>query len=89
MDGNIIIGDVHEMMTESTGAVSMPHGLGHLLGIDTHDPGGYPKEIERPKEPGLKSLRTARDLREGMCTIMSHRIRERTAAIEKELEGFS
>ncbi|KAI3905786.1 hypothetical protein MKW92_024542 [Papaver armeniacum] len=65
-DGGILIGDVHEMMTERIGAVFMPHGLGHLLGIDTHDPGGYPKEIERPKEPGLKSLRTARDLREGM-----------------------
>ncbi|PKI71100.1 hypothetical protein CRG98_008501 [Punica granatum] len=44
----------------------MPHGLGHLLGIDTHDPGGYPKGLERPKEPGLSSLRTARELLEGM-----------------------
>ncbi|MCL7045934.1 hypothetical protein MKW94_008125, partial [Papaver nudicaule] len=65
-DGGILIGDVHDMMSERIGAVFMPHGLGHLLGIDTHDPGGYPKEIERPKEPGLKSLRTARDLNEGM-----------------------
>lgn len=31
------------MMVERLGAVFMPHGLGHLLGIDTHDPGGYPK----------------------------------------------
>lgn len=31
------------MMVERFGAVFMPHGLGHLLGIDTHDPGGYPK----------------------------------------------
>ena len=31
------------MMVERVGAVFMPHGLGHFLGIDTHDPGGYLK----------------------------------------------
>lgn len=35
--------DVDDMMVGRLGAVFMPHGLGHLLGIDTHDPGGYPK----------------------------------------------
>lgn len=30
-------------MVERLGAVFMPHGLGHFLGIDTHDPGGYLK----------------------------------------------
>lgn len=64
--GCIIIGDTEDMMTERLGAVFMPHGLGHLLGIDTHDPGGYPKGLERPKEPGLRSLRTARELKEDM-----------------------
>nr|AKF43199.1 metallopeptidase M24 family protein [Melianthus villosus] len=64
--GGIIIGDVDEMMAERIGAVFMPHGLGHLLGIDTHDPGGYPKGMERPKEPGLRSLRTIRQLQDGM-----------------------
>lgn len=90
--------DVDEMMVQRLGAVFMPHGLGHFMGIDTHDTGGYPKVnqitsspngiivymklqslyltpyfnffsykgVERPKEPGLKSLRTARDLLEGM-----------------------
>lgn len=33
--------DVDEMMTERLGSVFMPHGLGHLMGLDTHDPGGY------------------------------------------------
>ncbi|XP_044327461.1 xaa-Pro dipeptidase-like [Triticum aestivum] len=63
---NIIHGDIGDMMNQRLGAVFMPHGLGHLLGIDTHDPGGYPKGLERPKEPGLRSLRTIRELKEGM-----------------------
>ncbi|XP_009605130.1 uncharacterized protein [Nicotiana tomentosiformis] len=64
--GHLLVGDVDKMMTERLGAVFMPHGLGHLLGIDTHDPGGYLKGAERPKEPGLSSLRTSRKLLEGM-----------------------
>ncbi|XP_047151381.1 xaa-Pro dipeptidase [Vigna umbellata] len=64
--GNILLGDVEDMMAARLGAVFMPHGLGHFLGIDTHDPGGYLQGLERRKEPGLKSLRTIRDLREGM-----------------------
>ncbi|KAJ4789078.1 Xaa-Pro dipeptidase [Rhynchospora pubera] len=62
----IVQGNVEEMMAERVGAVFMPHGLGHLLGIDTHDPGGYAEGLERPKEPGLRSLRTVRELQKGM-----------------------
>ncbi|XP_031473386.1 uncharacterized protein LOC116245913 isoform X2 [Nymphaea colorata] len=64
--GGILIGDVDEMMEARLGAVFMPHGLGHFLGIDTHDPGGYGKGMDRPTEPGLKSLRTVRVLQEDM-----------------------
>lgn len=39
----ILRGDVDEMMKVHLGAVFMPHGLGHLLGIDVHDVGGYPE----------------------------------------------
>lgn len=35
--------NVEDMMAAHLGAVFMPHGLGHFLGIDTHDPGGYLK----------------------------------------------
>ncbi|KAI3443668.1 hypothetical protein Pfo_000333 [Paulownia fortunei] len=65
-EGHLLSGDVDAMAHERLGAVFMPHGLGHLLGIDTHDPGGYLKGAERPKEPGLKALRTSRELLEGM-----------------------
>ncbi|KAL5181620.1 Cysteine--tRNA ligase 1, cytoplasmic [Glycine soja] len=43
---------------------------GAFLGIDTHDPRGYLKGLEIRKEPGLKSLRTIIDLREGMVIIV-------------------
>eukprot|EP00055_Hartaetosiga_balthica_P002604 m.4569 g.4569 ORF g.4569 m.4569 type:complete len:508 (+) comp2255_c0_seq1:122-1645(+) len=60
-------GDVDEMMKVHLGGLFMPHGLGHLLGLDTHDVGGYlPGHPERRTEPGLKSLRTAREIQENM-----------------------
>jgi Xaa-Pro dipeptidase len=45
----------------------MPHGLGHFIGIDTHDVGGYlPGYQERIDLPGLRKLRTARIMEKDM-----------------------
>lgn len=64
---NLLTGDVNEMMDAGINGVFQPHGLGHLIGIDTHDVGGYLSGCpERPKNLGLKSLRTARILKAGM-----------------------
>ncbi|XP_015667571.1 xaa-Pro dipeptidase [Protobothrops mucrosquamatus] len=62
----ILHGSVDDMVKVHLGAVFMPHGLGHFLGIDVHDVGGYPEGVDRIDLPGLRSLRTARSLLEGM-----------------------
>jgi len=66
--GGLVQGDVEEMIKAEVGGVFMPHGLGHFLGLDTHDAGGYPVECSHPRidRPGFRSLRTARILEEGM-----------------------
>lgn len=62
----ILVGDINEMLEHRISAIFFPHGLGHFLGIDTHDVGGYPEGVTRVQKPGLKSLRTARTLESGM-----------------------
>jgi Xaa-Pro dipeptidase len=58
---------VEELVEARLGAVFLPCGLGHFIGIDTHDVGGYLEgNPERSPLPGLKKLRTARVLEENM-----------------------
>lgn len=60
-------GDLDELIQNHIGSKFFCHGLGHLLGIDTHDVGGFPKNgPSRILEPGIRSLRTCRTLEEGM-----------------------
>ena len=37
----LLTGDVSEMMKVRLGALFCPHGLGHMMGLDTHDVGGF------------------------------------------------
>lgn len=62
----LLRGDIDAMMAANLGAVFMPHGLGHFLGIDTHDCGGYPAGVERSTLAGFRSLRTGRVLAKNM-----------------------
>lgn len=58
---------IDEYVECALGAVFFPHGLGHLIGCDTHDVGGYlPDCPPRHIRPGLSKLRTARVLEVGM-----------------------
>ncbi|MFH4977455.1 hypothetical protein AB6A40_004164 [Gnathostoma spinigerum] len=63
----LVVGDVDKMVKAGVGAIFMPHGLGHFLGLDVHDVGGYLADATpRATRRGLKSLRTTRTLRERM-----------------------
>jgi Xaa-Pro dipeptidase len=59
-------GTVAEFEAAHIGSVFMPHGLGHLIGLDTHDTSGYPEGCVKSKEPGLCWLRCGRTLEPGM-----------------------
>ncbi|XP_014245046.1 xaa-Pro dipeptidase [Cimex lectularius] len=64
---NLLVGDVEEMLDAELGSIFMPHGLGHLMGIDVHDVGGYLDDTPpRPTRASLKNLRMNRFLLKNM-----------------------
>ncbi|XP_065332499.1 xaa-Pro dipeptidase [Cloeon dipterum] len=71
IEGGVLQGDIEEMMEVNLAATFQPHGLGHLIGCDVHDVGGYlPHCPPRPELPGFHSLRTARDLEANMVVTV-------------------
>mmetsp|Transcript_826 Transcript_826/g.2668 ORF Transcript_826/g.2668 Transcript_826/m.2668 type:complete len:509 (-) Transcript_826:285-1811(-) len=86
-DAGYLRGDVTEMVEARVGAVFMPHGLGHSLGIDTHDVGGRLRgHSPKPAEPGLKSLRLTRTLRKNMVVTIEPGV-YLNAALIRNAEG--
>jgi Xaa-Pro dipeptidase len=65
-DLGLLRGSTDELMARHVPALFMPHGLGHFMGLDVHDPGGYPEGAARIDEPGIRHLRTVRTLEAGM-----------------------
>lgn len=68
----LVTGNVEDMLTQGVGGLFMPHGLGHMIGLDVHDMEalgenhvGYREGLERSTQLGLKSLRLAKELEAG------------------------
>ena len=64
----LLQGSVDQMMEVNlAGRLLQPHGLGHFMGCDVHDVGGYLEgHPEKSPLPGLRGLRTARILEPNM-----------------------
>ncbi len=65
-------GDIDTAVEQGAHALFMPHGLGHMMGIDVHDMEGlgenyvgYDETIKRSDQFGLAFLRLARKLQPG------------------------
>jgi len=83
-------GDVKEAVAAGAHALFMPHGLGHMLGLDVHDMEdlgqiyvGYDDEIRPANQFGLASLRMGRRLQEGFVVTDEPGIYFIPALIEK------
>jgi len=63
----LFVGSVDDMMAAGLMSYFMPHGLGHQLGLDVHDVGGYAPGVTKKDDPSIKeNLRLGRVLQEGM-----------------------
>lgn len=82
----LVTGSVDDLINENVFALFFPHGLGHFLGLDTHDVGGYPKGVERIERPGIKFLRVRRDLQAGMVITIEPGIYFVPALLKPALE---
>ena len=84
---DILKGNIDEIMENNVFALFFPHGLGHFLGLDTHDVGGYPKGVDRIDRPGIKFLRARRELQAGMVITIEPGIYFVPAVLEPAMEN--
>lgn len=65
VDFGLLKGAPDDLVDRDAHALFFPHGLGHLIGLATHDVGGWPAGRERSERPGLKFLRIDLELEAG------------------------
>ena len=82
----LVKGTIEELMENDIFALFFPHGLGHFLGLDTHDVGGYPKGVERIDRPGIRFLRARRELQAGMVITIEPGLYFIPALLKKAFE---
>lgn len=69
--GGLLTGEVNEMIKAGINGIFQPHGLGHLLGLDVHDVGGYLSGCPpRPQGASVSRLRMARELLPNMVVTV-------------------
>jgi Xaa-Pro dipeptidase len=72
-DADITTCGVEEAVATGVSSVFLPHGIGHLLGLEVHDVGGFmraPEGGEIPRPDGHPYLRLTRVLQEGFVVTM-------------------
>jgi Xaa-Pro aminopeptidase len=86
----VMKGDVKEAVQKGAHALFMPHGFGHMLGLDAHDMEnlgeqyvGYDDEIHRIRQFGTSSVRLGRRLQPGFVITNEPGIYFIPALIEK------
>lgn len=88
-DAGLVSGSVDDLMDNDIFALFFPHGLGHFLGLDTHDVGGYPKGVEKIDRPGIKYLRLRRSLQPGMVVTIEPGLYIVPALLKPALEDMN
>jgi Xaa-Pro aminopeptidase len=66
VDLGVLIGEPAALVESGAMAIFYPHGLGHLIGLCTHDPAGYASGRTPSEQPGLRYLRADLPLEAGM-----------------------